>query len=304
METQVINELQTVEETGQSNAIIAYNDLSKLLPDPEKVAQRADLTKRMLASLCKAVSPINITDFGGHPYFDHIACERIARIVGLTIKINEKNGRIDYEKTIEDEKTNHYTIYLTGKIYYSGRSEDYEIQEGSSNSFDDWFSQWQTVEWQEYTDKDGNPKKRKVVTSANLVPESKVREKARANLIQRLVKKFLGLDFTWEELENVGIERKNCKGFNFSGGGSNTDTQETLDLKKDIWNKIIEMCNGNVDLAKKTLQKHTSFGDFAGYSDINKVKEKPLAILKGKVDKAYNEYLDKLSVGDDDNANN
>ena len=206
---QAINEIQPVEEADceqrvqgrwttparnsfnasnqvipQNNTVIAYNDLSKLLPDPEKVAQRADLTKKMLASLCKVVSPINITDFGGHPYFDHIACERIARIVGLTIKINEKNGRIDYEKTIEDEKTNHYTIYLTGKIYYSGRENDYEIQEGSSNSFDDWYSQWQTVEWQEYTDKDGNTKKRKVVTSANMLPESKVREKARANLIR------------------------------------------------------------------------------------------------------------------------
>ena len=106
-------------------------------------------------------------------------------------------------------------------------------------------------------------------------------------------------------MEAVGIDQKKCKGFNFSGGG-NTDKKETLDLKKDIWEKIIEMCNGNVELAKKTLQKHTSFGDFAGYTDINKVKEKPLAILKSKVDKAYTEYLDKLedNKGNNDNDTN
>ena len=295
MET--VLDIDRIEEQSESTAVVTYNDLSKLLPDPEKVAQRAELTKKMLASLCKVVSPINITDFGGRPYFDHIACERIARIVGLVVKINEHNGRIAYEKVVEDERTNHYTIYLTGKIYYAGREQDYEIQEGSSNSFDDWFSQWQTVDWQEYQDKDGNIKKRKIVTSANLVPESKVREKTRANLIQRLVKKFLGLDFTWEELESAGIDKSKVKGFNFSGSGTATDSPEVLELKKEIWNMITEMCNGNTELAKKTLQKHTAFGDFAGYTDINKVKEKPLQILQGKVQKAYQNYLDKIAEG-------
>ena len=290
-ETQVVNELTQV-EVAQPNSLAAFNDLSKLLPDPEKVAQRADLTKVMLASLCKVVSPGNIVDFGGRPFFDHIACERIARIVGLNIKINEKNdGRIDYEKIFEDEKTNHYTIYLTGKIYYSGRPEDYEIQEGSSNSFDDWYKQYQIIE--ESEDEDG--KKKKTVISANALPESKVREKARANLIQRLVKKFLGLDFTWEELEAVGIDKNKCRGFSFNSANT-TDSVEIAEKKKAIWNKIIEICNGNVELAKKTLQKHTAYGDFQGHTDINRVKEKQLAVLEKKVETAYKKYSEELKT--------
>lgn len=307
-ETQIINEITQTDEM-QGNKLIAYNDLSLLMPDPEKVAKRADLTKLMLTSLCKVVSPVNIVNFGGRPYFDHIACERIARIVGLTIKINEKNGRIDYEKTIEDEAANHYTIYLTGKIYYTGRPEDYEIQEGSSNSFDDWYSQWQTIKYEEFEDEKGEKKKKKIVISANALPESKVREKARANLIQRLVKKFLGLDFSWEELEAVGIEKNKCRGFSFNGN-NNTDSAEILDKKKEVWNKIVEICNGNVELAKKTLQKHTSFtksdgSDFEGYTDINKVKEKPLEILSKKVDAHYKKFLKELETkqGDDNNDN-
>lgn len=296
-ETKEINTLEVIQEPKSTGIIsVTVAEYFNLLPDPEKVAHRADATKKMLASLCKAASPANIVNFGGKPYFDHLACERIAKIVGLVIKINERNGRIDYEKVIEDEAKNKYTIYLTGKVYYTNRPDDYEIQEGSSCSFDDWYKEYQIIEEQETED----GKKKKVVISANALPEAKVREKARANLIQRLVKKFLGLDFTWEELEAVGIDKSKCKGFQFNSGAS-ADSAETLAKKQEVWNKILEICNGNVDLAKKTLKKHTAFGDFEGHTDINKVKETQLKFLASKVEKAYKEHLEKLEGGSNDN---
>lgn len=296
-ETKEINTLEVIQEPKSTGIVpVTVAEYFNLLPDPEKVAQRADATKKMLASLCKAASPANIVNFGGKPYFDHLACERIAKIVGLVIKINEKNGRIDYEKVIEDEAKNKYTIYLTGKVYYTNRPDDYEIQEGSSSSFDDWYKEYQIIEEQETED----GKKKKVVISANALPEAKVREKARANLIQRLVKKFLGLDFTWEELEAVGIDRNKCRGFNFNTGAT-TDSAETLAKKQEVWNKILEMCNGKIELARKTLQKHTAFGDFSGHTDINKVKESQLKFLANKVEEAYKEHLKKLEGGSNEN---
>lgn len=290
-ETKQLNELAVLEEEPKQTGIVAVNEYFQLMPDPAKVAQRADLTKGMLTALTRVVSPCNITDFSGKPYFDHLACERISKIMGLVIKLNETDdGRIDYEKVIEDQTNNKYTIYLTGRIYYTGREQDYEVQEGSSCSFDDWYSQYQNVEWTE----DENDKKHKKVLNANALPESKVREKARANLIQRLVKKFLGLDFTWEELEAAGIDRSKCKGFTFSGN-KGADSTDTMDKKKTVWNKIVEICNGNIDLAKKSLQKLTSFEKkdgtmFDGYTDINKVSEKMLPNLIKKVDEKYKEF--------------
>lgn len=290
-ETKQLNELAVLEEEPKQTGIVAVNEYFQLMPDPAKVAQRADLTKGMLTALTRVVSPCNITDFSGKPYFDHLACERISKIMGLVIKLNETDdGRIDYEKVIEDQTNNKYTIYLTGRIYYTGREQDYEVQEGSSCSFDDWYSQYQNVEWTE----DENGKKHKKVLNANALPESKVREKARANLIQRLVKKFLGLDFTWEELEAAGIDRSKCKGFTFSGN-KGADSTDTMDKKKTVWNKIVEICNGNIDLAKKSLQKLTSFEKkdgtmFDGYTDINKVSEKMLPNLIKKVDEKYKEF--------------
>lgn len=302
-ETKQVNDLTVIEEP-KNTGIIPVNEYFNLMPDPSKVAQRAELTKGMLTALTNVVSPCNITDFGGKPYFDHLACERIAKIVGLVIKLNETaDGRIDYEKVVEDAATNKYTIYLTGRIYYAGREQDYEIQEGSSNSFDDWYSQYQNMQWETYTDKDGNEKKRKIVLNANALPESKVREKTRANLIQRLVKKFLGLDFTWEELEKAGIDRSKCKGFSFNGN-KGADSAETTDKKKEVWEKIVEICNGNIELAKKSLQKLTSFEKkdgtmFDGYTDINRVSERMLPNLAKKVEEKYKEFAKEA-----DNADN
>ena len=296
-------EIAVIEEPPKDTGIIPVNEYFNLMPEPNKVAQRAELTKGMLTALTRVVSPCNITDFGGRPYFDHLACLRIAKIIGLVIKFNEtESGSIAYEKVVEDATNNKYTIYLTGRIYYAGREQDYELQEGSSCSFDDWYSQYQNCEWKE----DDNGKKKKIVLNANALPESKVREKARANLIQRLVKKFLGLDFTWEELQAAGIDRSKCKGFTFSGN-KGADTTETVDEKKQVWDMIVEIHHGDIELAKKSLKESTAFKKkdgtmFEGYSDINKVTEKVLNILAPKVEARYNEYLDNL--GGKENADN
>ena len=95
METETKTAELLVEEPKQTG-IIPVNEYFNLMPEPGKVAQRAELTKGMLTALTRVVSPCNITDFSGKPYFDHLACERISKIVGLVIKLNETpDGRID-----------------------------------------------------------------------------------------------------------------------------------------------------------------------------------------------------------------
>ncbi len=258
------------------------------LPDPAEVARRAEQTKKMMAAVCSVVSPQNIIDFGGRPYFDHLASKRIANLFGLIIRQEEKNGQINFRKEILDEATNHYIVKVTGRVWYSKSPENYEVYEGSANSFDDWFRQWQIVD-----EREENGKTKKVVVSAQTLPISKVEEKATANLLQRCMKKKLGFDFTWEELEAAGIDRSKCRGFSFNSS-KGADSVELLEKKKEVWNKILEICNGNGELAKKTLQKHTSFGDFAGHTDINKVSEKQIDFLSKKVEKAYKDYLSKM----------
>lgn len=268
------------------------------LPDPEEVFRRAKHIKKIFAAACGGLSPKNIVDFGGQPYIDHIACKRIATLFNLKVQQFHNERGVIYKKEVLDEANNHYIIRVSGKAYFIGNPSEYEVYEGSADSFGDWFRQWQIVE-----DREIDGKTKKIVVSAQTLPQTKVEEKATANLLQKAVKKMLGLDFTWEELEAAGVERSKCKGFNFNGN-KGADSTETVELKQAVWNKIVEICNGNTDLAKKTLQKHTKFGEFAGHTDINKVSEKQLTFLSKKVDEAYQEYLKALENGGAENGDN
>lgn len=266
------------------------------LPDPVEVARRAEQSKKMLAAACGVLSYSDITLQGGKPYIDHYGCKKLANLFGLIVRQDEVGGRINYQKEVIDEATNHYIIHISGRVWHKSSPENYEIYEGTADSFDDWFSQYQIKEEREV-----NGKKKNVVVSAQTLPVSKVQEKATANLLQRAIKKKLGLQFTREELEAYGFDMSKVKGFSFNGTGE-PDSSEIADKKKTVWNKIVEICNGDLDLAKKTLKKHTSFtkqdgSNFEGYDDINKVKEKPLEFLAKKVDKAYADYLKTLENG-------
>lgn len=301
-ENEVKNELDVVNPHQGAVRVQASSELMNTgvfdLPDPAEVARRATQTKKMLAAACSVVSPQNITDFGGRPYFDNIACKRIANLFGLIIRQNESGGHIDYQKEVIDEATNHYIVHITGRVWHSKSPENYEVYEGTADSFDDWFRQWQITEERE---EDGKTKK--VVISAQTLPISKVQEKATANLLQRCIKKKLGLDFTWEELTEAGIDRSKCRGFSFNGS-KGPDTAELTEKKKAVWDKIVELCNGNVELAKKTLQKHTAYNDFQGHTDINKVSEKQLNFLSSKIDKAIKEQAKAMENGGAGNGDN
>lgn len=262
------------------------------LPALEVVAKRAEKMKQIMTLAYKTLSPKNVVNFGGEPYIDHYGCKQIANFFGLVCKQKSNERGVAYEKTIIDADTNHYTIKISGDVYFAGHQEDSEVYEGSADSFGEFFRQWQIVEEQET-----EGKKKKVVVSALTLPQTKVEEKATANFLQRAIKKKLGISPSWEILEAAGIEKEDCKGFNFNTGNT-PDSAETIALKKEVWNMIVEICNGDVELAKKTLAKHTAFNDFKGHTDINKVSEKQLQFLSQKVEKAYKEYLEKLEKGE------
>ena len=269
------------------------------LPDPIEVARRAELSKKMLAAACGVLSYSDITLQGGRPYIDHYGCKKIANLFGLIVRQDEAGGKINYQKEMLDETSNHYIIHISGRVWHSSAPQNYEIYEGSADSFDDFFRAWQVVNEIE----DENGKKKKVVVSARLLPISKVQEKATANLLQRAIKKKLGLQFTKEELEEYGFDMSKVKAFTF-GGAAEADTPEIANKKQEIWKKIVEICNGDADKAKRMLQTNTSFGDFQGYTDINKVKDKPLEILYKKVEAAYKKHIKELEASEAKNGQN
>lgn len=275
----------------ENNLSISSGDF--ILPDPEAIAKRAEQTKKMMSAVCKVLSPKSIVDFGGEPFIDHIGCSRIAQVFSLVVRANtDEQGNIAYKKEMEDADTNKYTVKITGRIWHKNSPDNYQVYEGSCSSFNDFLRAYQTVE------KDENGKNK--VVSAKFVPESKVQEKALANFTQRAIKKYLGLSFTWEELEEYGIKRDNSKGFSFKNTQA-ADSKETSELRAEVWKKILEMANGDEATARATIKKHTTFPKkdgttFEGYTDIAKVSEKMLAKLAEKVNNEYIKFCESAGI--------
>ena len=264
-----------------------------ILPDPEAIAKRAEQTKKMMSAVCKVLSPKSIVNFGGEPFIDHIGCSRIAQVFSLVIRVNtDEQGNIAYKKEFENVDTNKYTVKVTGRIWHKNSPENYQVYEGSCSSFNDFFRAYHETE----TDESGKEK----VVSAKFLPESKVQEKALANFTQRAIKKYLGLTFTWEELEEYGIKRQNSKGFSFQNS-KDADTKEISDLRAELWKKLLEMSNGDEATARATIKKHTTFKkkdgtEFPGYTDIGKLSERMLQIFAKKVEEEYIAFCESAGV--------
>ena len=290
MEQEVIerNEIQATDTN-----LVSIQSADFILPDPEAIAKRAEQTKKMMSAVCKVLSPKSIVDFGGEPFIDHIGCSRIAQVFSLVVRANtDEQGNIAYKKEVEDIDTNKYTVKITGRIWHKNSPENYQVYEGSCSSYNDFLRQWQTIE------KDENGKNK--VVSAKFVPESKVQEKALANFTQRAIKKYLGLSFTWEELEEYGIKKENSKGFSFKNSQT-ADSKETSELRAELWKKLLEMCNGDEKTARATIKKHTTFTkpdgtEFSGYTDIQKVSERMLNKFAEKVNDEYIKFCEKAGA--------
>lgn len=276
-------------DQSEMKSLVAVQDFE--LPDPAEIARRAELTKKMMAAACKVLSYKDITNQGGNPYIDHYGCKKIANLFGLITRLDEEGGRPAYRKVIKDSVSNEYEVFISGRVWHIKSPENYEFYEGSASSFDDFFRAFQETEKDDETGK-------KTVVSAKFLSESKVQEKAVANFLQRAIKKKLGLQFTWEELEEHGIDKSKCKGFNFNSANE-AGSADLQALRDDVWKKIVEICQGNVDLAKKTLKAHTVFKDFTGHTDINKVKESQLKVLAPKVNKEYDKFKKELETAGD-----
>jgi hypothetical protein len=127
-------------------------------------------------------------------------------------------------------------------------------------------------------------------------------KKATTNAIQRGIKSRLGLDFTWEEIEeSTGgkVTKEKCAGVSYTGGGKggtgNAATPEAKTAREAVWKKLLEMNNGHVVEAQKHLAELTSFqgreGMVPGKTEISKVSDQAMSFLTPKVEAEYKKFL-------------
>jgi hypothetical protein len=271
-------ELVDEEVLSTSTALQTVDSALMQLPDIEVIAAAANKYKQYLAAACSVLSSLDIIDISGKPFIQHQGWKKIAGLFRLTIKVNEKNGKVDYVKHPIDTVTGTYFISVSGRIYPEGRPELAEIYEGTCIAMHDFFKQFHN----------GDDNK------VSFVPITKVQEKAYANFLGRAVKKKTGINFSWEELEAIGYVKK-AK----SGGYTHKDQKDSAegsDLRKKIAGFLNDMFPGDTEGMQSKIQSLTKFVGkdgkaFAGHTDLQKVSEKQLPYFAEKIQKEYDEMF-------------
>jgi hypothetical protein len=238
----------------------------------------------------KLTNPLDWVDEAGKPYLQVSGCNKIAGAFGV-----QTESPVFEKEPFNDEKGDYY-IYSC-KI--AGRWNNVEASEiGAASSRDDFFAQ-RTI-----TNAQGE--KEKVLKPQSEIDPCDIRKKALTNGMNRLIKRLLGLSFTWEDIEKISegkITRAACAGVKFATGskGGNDDSPETKSKREDCRKAILEINDNNEAAAKEWLKKATAFSkdgkDIPGKENMASLSEKQVEYLFPKVQKALESHRQAIAAG-------
>lgn len=251
--------------------------------------QRAAAYKQVIKVCLSVTSILDWTNQGGKPYPDSNAAKKIARLFGLTIRIESCQKVWD-----EDEKGKYYTYIVDG---WCGKNEYESVPEtGSCSSRDRFFGT-----------------KDEELKPLSEINEQHVRKKALANFYGRAIKSFVGLGgITWEQLEeaNTELTRDKITSVDFNnrkGQGASNSKPEGSDLtfhemRSAIGNMLLELFNGDKDKASEKLKELTSFQNkqtgetVPGKSSAKALTDNQTKYKYAEIQKIYKEQFGKAYV--------
>lgn len=227
---------------------------------------------RLLA--IKLLNSGDISNQGDKPYLEKSACDKIAAAFGVRVISST------YEKeTLKDDRGD-YVIYTcsTHGIWNNNEADE----TGTCSSRDDFFG-----------------KKGGALKPFSEVDLTDIKKKAFTNAANRLIKKLIGLSFSWEEIAELSggkISKGNVAKVDFGKGsqGGNTDSPETKKLRDECRAMLLKLNDGEETAAKAMLVSMTSFQgkdrdgnpqQVPGKDHITKLTEKQVQILHGKLKK-------------------
>lgn len=286
-----------MEEEKQENQLQVMPENEAQVMDLEKGIERAEKYMTLLDKMRKlSIKITNSSDWidqSGTPYLQDTGCSKISKGFGVSIY------DVNITKERETDENGDYIIYTTDGHGAWHNNTEHAI--GTCSTRDDFFS------------KRKRKKPLEGESSTYHLPLSEVdlpnvKKKSHTNFHNRLVKKLLGLSFTWEEIEKYSdgkILKSMCTKFTYDTGktGGQTPSPEAGKQKSEIREWILEMCGGDVDSAKAMLQHETSFKNkegetIQGKPTVEKLTVKQLPFTHVKIKKLYNAYLDKRAGGD------
>jgi hypothetical protein len=261
-------------ETPEKEVTTSLSTISNDVMSVEETVGRAEKYLAAMGQIRKlAIKLLNngdISNQGDKPYLEKSACDKIAAAFGVCVESST------YEKeTLKDDR-GEYVIYTcnTRGIW----NNHTEVETGTCSSRDDFFG-----------------KKGGALKPFSEVDLTDIKKKAFTNAANRLIKKLIGLSFSWEEIAELSggaITKNNVAKVEFGKGsqGGNTDSPETKKLRDECRTFLLKLNDGEEAAAKLMLVQMTAFTgkdgtSVAGKDHISKLSEKQVQILHGKLKK-------------------
>ena len=182
-ETKEIKKKEKAEVIPPSPPLITSED--NLLEIVKVAEQRLEAFKKLKYFALKITDPQDWVDFEGNPYLQASGAEKVARLFGISWKLD------DYPQ-VEKKPNGHYRVITKGTFWWQGSTiEVIGIRESDDPFFATRYREGQKIELP--------PDE---VDLANVIRASE------SNCIEHGVMRMLGLrNLSWEELEKYGIKR-------------------------------------------------------------------------------------------------
>lgn len=261
-ETQVYN-LPATEPT----ALETTDDLLAL------AERRIEKIQKMITLSLKVTNTADWVDQQGRPYLMGSGAEKVARLWGLKIH-SIKSEKVN----TEDEKGRFYYYMVTGVAELPG-GRDSIVAVGTCSSKDQFFAA---------TTMEANGKKERVLKPLSEVDETNIMKSAYTNFMVNAITRLLGIrNLTFGQLKEAGIDTDKIGKVEYRGAEM---SEEAKERKEDCWRKILSIVGGDEKAAKAKLKELTSWkkqsGEVvAGRDDINRLSEKQIDILHGKLER-------------------
>ena len=254
----------------------------------EKQLEKADRYMKALDRIRKlAIQMTNTNDWvdeNGVPYLQASGCSKIAGGFGVQV------WSVEIIRENHEDDRGEYTLYTTSGYGKWNNNESHEI--GTATSRDKFFAQ-RTAYNKETRENE------KILLPMSEINQADIKKKSHTNFMNRLIKKLLGLSFTWEEIDQATdgrISKDKCTGVTYDKGsrGGNTDSTDVKERKSKLRQRIFDMCGGDEASAKEWLKSVTSFTaedgtEVRGKASVQYLTEKQVPRVERELEKKLKE---------------
>ena len=231
-------EKKEAEQINQS-VVPVSSDIITVEKSVEQAGRYLEVLNKIRLLAIKMTNNIDWTNEGGKPYLQKSGCDKIAGAFGVQIDAPE------FVKEIcKDDKGDYIMFTCTA----SGRWNNHiESEAGTCSTRDDFFG-----------------KKGGALKPLSEVDLTDVKKKAFTNMANRLIKKLLGLSFSWEEIKELSggkITPETVQKVEYGAGsrGGNTDSPDTKKKRDEIRTMLLKLNDGEEAAAMAMLEKMTTF---------------------------------------------